>query len=82
MKKLHIPEFLIPLSLSSYGQNVLIKTQKPQLCCCPDGLMVKLSVYQAVPTACAGSNPVCGNFFLFPKLFSLQVNARKSRYMF
>ena len=57
---------------------VLIKTQKPQLCCCPDGLMVKLSVYQAVPTACAGSNPVWANFFsFFPNFFPLQVNARK-----
>ena len=30
------------------SKNVLIKIQKPQLCCCPDGLMVKLSVSQAV----------------------------------
>ena len=36
------------------SKNVLIKTQKPQPRYCPDGLLVKLSVFQA---ECAGSNP-------------------------
>ena len=44
------------------SENVLIKTQKPQLCYCPDGLLVKLSVFQAER---AGSNPTCLNFFSF-----------------
>ena len=27
------------------SKNILIKTQKPQLCCCPDGLMVTVLFY-------------------------------------
>ena len=67
MKKLKYTHsrFSISLSLSS---NVIVKTHKPQLCYYPDGLMVKLSVFQAVTTACAGSNPARGNFFP-PKTF-------------
>ena len=37
--------------------NVLVKAQKPQLCYYPDGMMVKLSVSQALANACTGSNP-------------------------
>ena len=30
------------------NKNILVKAQKPQLCYCPDDLMVKLSIFQAV----------------------------------
>ena len=50
------------------AKNVLIKT-KSNTMLLSDGLMIKLSVYQAVPTACTGSNPVWANFFFFSKLF-------------
>ena len=45
--------------------NVTVKTQKPQPCYYLDGLMVKLSVFQAVTTACVGSNPARADFFFF-----------------
>ena len=59
------------------SENVLIKTQKPQLYCCPDGRLVKFWVYQAMPNACTGSSPASGNFAFFPNLFSLQIDARE-----
>ena len=47
------------------SENVFIKTQKLQLCCCPDGLLLKFRVYQAMINACTGSNPTCGDFAFF-----------------
>ena len=47
------------------SENVLIKTLKPQLCCFPDGLLVKFWVYQAMPNAYIGSSPAWGNFAFF-----------------
>ena len=62
-RDLHVPELL---SLPTYSEIVLVKTQNPQLCYYPDGVMVKLSVCQAVPTtACASSNPIWDSFFFF-----------------
>ena len=57
--------------------NVLVKTQKQQLCYCPDGVMGKLSAFQAMPTACADLIPIRAIVFLFLNFFSQQVNARK-----
>ena len=48
------------------SKNVLIKAQKPQLCYCPDGLLVKLSTFHTERPA---SNPTWANFLFFPKLF-------------
>ena len=60
------------------SEHVLVKTQKPQLCYCPAGLMVKLNVFQAVSNECASLNPTCANFFFFfQSFFSLQIDARK-----
>ena len=54
------PTFSISLSLLSYKWKC--PTQKPQRCYCPDGLLVKLSVFQAELT---GSNPASPKFFHF-----------------
>ena len=61
-------EFLISPSLhyQVMSKNVFVETQKPQLCYCPNGLLVKHSAFQA---ECPGSNPTCANFYIFPKLF-------------
>ena len=61
------------------SENVLIKTQKPQLCCCPDGLLVK---FWAMPNACTGSSPACGNFAFFPNFFHCKLMLGKFVYMF
>ena len=51
---------------------------KPQLFCCPDGLLVKFWDYQAMPNACNGSSPAWGNFaFFFLTFSSLQIDDRK-----
>ena len=44
------------------SENVLVKTQKPEPCYCPDGLVVKLSDFQVMSNACTGSNPAWTNF--------------------
>ena len=52
------------------AKNVLIKTQKPELCHCQDGLMVKLSVSQAVQNCTHGLESHLGQIF-FPNFFFL-----------
>ena len=52
--RLHVPEFLISLLLSSYKQKYPCQNVKATTMYCP---MVKLSVFQAVPRVCTGSNP-------------------------
>ena len=59
------------------SKNVLIKTQKPQLCCCPNGLLVKLWDYQAMSNACTSLNPTWGNFTFFPDFFLQQTDAKR-----
>ena len=46
---------------------------------CPDGLLVKLIVFQALPNAYTGtgSNLAWANFPFVSKLFSLHIDARK-----
>ena len=60
------------------SKYVLIKTQRPQLCYCPDGLLVKLlRVYQAKRP---GLNPACLIFFL--NFFHCKQMLRKFVYVF
>ena len=40
---------------------------------CPGGLLVKLRTFQAEHPS---SNPICGNFYFFPKPFSLQTDTQ------
>ena len=47
------------------SENVLVKTQKPQVCYCPDGLMVKLSVSQLLPNACTEFKSSWGHTDIF-----------------
>ena len=68
----HIEHEKLSLLHSIYqvmAKNVLIKTQKPQPCYCPDGQMAKLSVSQVESIACMGSNPVWANYPSFPQTF-------------
>ena len=53
------------------SKNFLTKTQKPQLCYCPDGtcILVKLSLFQAEGPS---SIPACPDFLTF----SLQTDAQ------
>ena len=75
---LHVPEFSISLSLSSYEQ--FIKTQKPQLHYCPDGLLVKLSAFHAKRP---GLNPAWANSYFFSQLFfHCKLSLRTFVYMF
>ena len=46
------------------SKNILVKTQKPQPCYCPNGLVAKVSVCQALPNESTDSNPAWANFFL------------------
>ena len=64
---LHVLEFSISHSLSSYEQDVPVETQKPQLYYCPDDLLVKLSAFQAEHP---GLNPACANFYFFLNFFT------------
>ena len=70
-------EFSISLSLLSMSKNVLIKAQKPQLHCCPDGLLVKFRVYQAMPMHAPIQVPLVTILLFFFLIFSLQSDARK-----
>ena len=45
------------------SENALVKTQKPQPCYCPDGVMVKPRDFQAMSNESTGSNPTWANFF-------------------
>ena len=53
------------------SKNVLITIQKPQLCYCPDGLMVKLSCTKLHARVRIPFGPI---FFFFPNFFLLQVH--------
>ena len=53
------------------SKNVLIKTQKPQLCYSPDSLVVKCCNFQAMSNAHTGLNPAWTRFF--STFFSLPV---------
>ena len=56
------------------SKNVPIKSQKPQLCYCPDGLLIKLRDFQAEGL---GSNPACLTLF-FSYTLPIQIDAKKS----
>ena len=74
-KNFHESLFSISLLLSSYKQKCPYQNTKPQLLYCPDGLMVKLSVSQAVPICMHGFKPRLGKlFFFFQTFFLLQVH--------
>ena len=64
------------------SENVLIKTQKPQLCCCPDGLLVKFWIYQAMPNACTRFESRLRQFCFFPNFFHCKLMLGKVVYMF
>ena len=51
------------------SKNILTKTQKTQLCYCPDGILVKLRLFQAEGPS---SIPACPDFLTF----SLQTDAQ------
>ena len=63
MYALQNSQFHFPYRVIS--DKVLVKTRKPQLCYCPDGVMVKLCVYQAQSTLCATVRIPVGSLFLF-----------------
>ena len=48
VKNLHIPEFSISISLSSYEQKCPCQNTEATASYCPDGVVVKLYDFQAI----------------------------------
>ena len=67
--KLSLITFFDSLLLPNYKQKCPYQNTKPQVCYCPDGLMVKLSVSRALPICTRRFESCFGHYFFFSPTF-------------